>query len=82
VLKVERLQAKNTVIIRFRCLASRTYAVQWRAAVAAAPWKTLAGIPAVSSSGAETRDVEVVDADGLRYGQRYYRLVTPGISGD
>jgi len=26
--------------------------------------------------------VEVADSDGLRHGQRYYRLVTPGVSGD
>lgn len=82
VLKVEKLEtAAGAVTIRFRCLTSRTYTILWRDKVAGSPWNPLAGVPAIASSGTETRIVEVVDPDGFKAGQRYYRLVTPGVSG-
>jgi hypothetical protein len=82
VLKVERLEAKSTVTLRFGCLANRTYSVLWRDAIPGSAWSILAGVPAISTNAAETRVVEITDPEGFKRSQRYYRLATPGFSGE
>jgi hypothetical protein len=39
----------------------------------------MAGVPAVSDAETQPRRVEVVDPDPGATGERYYRIVTPGV---
>jgi hypothetical protein len=39
-------------------------------------------LPAISTNAAETRVVEITDPEGFKRSQRYYRLATPGFSGE
>jgi hypothetical protein len=81
VLRVTEIEATGAIVIRFSCLASRTYTLLCRDMVGSGPWRPLASIPATASTGTETRLVEVVDPQAPPTGERYYRIVTPAASG-
>jgi hypothetical protein len=80
VLKLEKLDTRNGVLLRFHCRSSRTYSVLWRDALPGASWNLLGSVPATSASGSETRVVEMIDPEGLIPEERYYRVLTPALS--
>lgn len=80
VLKVSQIEASGPVVIRFRAAANRTYTVLWREHGGTGEWRPLAGVPALSGTDTSLRWVEVADPDSTHPEQRYYRLVSPGVS--
>jgi hypothetical protein len=61
--------------IRFQAVAGRTYSVLYCDALGAGGWQKLADVPAQAAS----QFISVSDSAPLTQGQRYYRLVTPGV---
>ena len=79
-LKVEILAETGQVKIRFSALAGKTYTVQFRDQVSDGPWQILTGVPAVPGNPTAPRLVELLDGSAPVPGERYYRLVTPGVT--
>jgi hypothetical protein len=78
-LRVESIRATGGVSIRFRAVESKTYSILYRDKSNTGEWQTLGGVPARSGTSLATYMVEVTDP-GPVVGQRYYRIVTPGLN--
>ncbi|MCZ7639931.1 MAG: hypothetical protein M5U12_30120 [Verrucomicrobia bacterium] len=80
VLRLESLRHAGAVRLRFQAAPDRSYAVLHGDTLTAGGWKTLGGVPAVGTEPGEVRWVELEDPLAVAPGQRYYRLVVPGVN--
>lgn len=79
-LQVETIAATGGATIRFLAAENRSYSVQYRDSISGAGWITLTGVPIISASN-NARMVTVTDTHPPVEGERYYRLVAPGVPG-
>jgi hypothetical protein len=82
VLQLDFLKLPGAIKLRYRAVMDRSYAVLYRDTAAAGVWKTLGGVPAMGTESGKVRWVELEDPAAVAPGQRYYRLVVPGLNTD